>query len=154
MTSSDEAVQHYVDAFRDLAPSDAAPWLKDLRQTGLARFETLGFPSRRNESWKYTDVRPIAKRRFRPSASPSSANTDEVHRAAVEAACFVDPEGGDPEVHRLVFVNGRFSSALSHVTPPAGVRLGSLGQLLAETPDELEPWMTAYSHRELGSFAA
>ena len=98
---NDGAVKQYVDAFRDLAPSDGAPWLEDLRQAGLARFETLGFPSRRNESWRYTDVRPIAKRRFRLSADPddSSANPDEAHRAAVEAACVVDPEGGDS--HRL-----------------------------------------------------
>ncbi len=140
-----EAVGHYVDAYRALPVLDQ-PWLRELRRAGLERFKAVGFPSRRDEGWKYTDVRPIARRKFRVSSGPA----DAAHRGAVEAAAF-----GDLACHRLVFCNGRFSPSLSAVdTLPAGVRLGSLNQLLAEGPDELESAFSAYSPGELGSFAA
>ncbi len=36
-------------------------WIAARRQAGAARFEAMGFPTRRDEEWKYTDVRAIAK---------------------------------------------------------------------------------------------
>lgn len=36
-------------------------WIAARRQAGAARFEALGFPTRRDEEWKYTDVRTIAQ---------------------------------------------------------------------------------------------
>lgn len=38
--------------------------LATLRQEGAERFEALGYPSRRSEMWKYTDVRAIAGGEF------------------------------------------------------------------------------------------
>lgn len=39
-------------------------WIAARRQAGAARFEALGFPTRRDEEWKYTDVRSIAQGNF------------------------------------------------------------------------------------------
>jgi Fe-S cluster assembly protein SufD len=37
----------------------APPGLEELRRTAFARFEELGFPTPKNEDWKYTGLQPI-----------------------------------------------------------------------------------------------
>ena len=44
--------------------SDEPTWVTARRQAGAARFEALGFPTKRDEAWKYTDVRRIAEGEF------------------------------------------------------------------------------------------
>ena len=41
----------------------APPWLRDLRARGAARFAALGFPTVRQEEWRFTNVAPIADTR-------------------------------------------------------------------------------------------
>ena len=43
-------------------------WLLALRQAGMDRFEAQGFPTTRDEAWKYTSVAPIARVPFEPAA--------------------------------------------------------------------------------------
>ena len=54
----------YQQAFRALQESRAATrrlsWLERLRENAMERFEELGFPSVKDEEWKYTNVAPIA----------------------------------------------------------------------------------------------
>jgi len=37
------------------------PMLGDLRQVASDRFDALGFPTTRNEEWKYTNLAPFLK---------------------------------------------------------------------------------------------
>ena len=36
-------------------------WITELREKGAARFAEVGFPTTRQEAWRFTDVRPIAE---------------------------------------------------------------------------------------------
>ena len=40
------------------------PWLELVRSSAMDRFEQLGFPSVRDEEWKYTNLAPLAKENF------------------------------------------------------------------------------------------
>ena len=40
-------------------PGRDAPWLRALRGAALTRFDEVGFPTPRQEDWKYTSVAPI-----------------------------------------------------------------------------------------------
>jgi Fe-S cluster assembly protein SufD len=42
----------------------AEPWLAALRQSAFARFTALGFPTTRDEEWRFTNVAPIARGAF------------------------------------------------------------------------------------------
>jgi Fe-S cluster assembly protein SufD len=44
------------------------PWLQQIRQAAISRFSDLGFPTSRQEEWKYTKVDPIRRTLFRPAA--------------------------------------------------------------------------------------
>jgi len=100
-------------------PSGGPRWLQELRDRGAARFTALGFPTVRDEDWRFTSVAPIA------------GGTFQIGRAtALDAAELGGIPYGDAS-HRIVVVNGQFSAALSRQTSlPSGVRAGSLADAI------------------------
>ncbi len=84
----------------------AHPWLDDLRKRALARFESVGFPTTKDESWRQTSVSAIAKTPFKLADKPRDGAAIEHARRfgfADEAAC------------ELVFVNGHYEPQLSRL---------------------------------------
>ncbi|HET7791606.1 MAG TPA: Fe-S cluster assembly protein SufD [Gemmatimonadales bacterium] len=60
-------VDRYQDAYRAFTRNGgaaAAPWLAELREQALARFSEVGFPTTRQEEWRFTSVQPIAEGAF------------------------------------------------------------------------------------------
>jgi Fe-S cluster assembly protein SufD len=129
-----ESVARYCADFERLAPAlpgSGIEWVNRVRRAALERFAALGFPTPRNEQWKYTSTAPIEKHAFEPVAGPGPA----IAPAQLDAIPF-----RDLPAHRLLFVNGIYSHALSERTPlPAGVEVCNLGKILTVQPDWLEP---------------
>jgi Fe-S cluster assembly protein SufD len=90
-------------------------WLTERRRHAFERFQNVGFPTTREEAWKYTDVAPIARTSFQPGAATGLALPD-LERLLV-------PGLDGP---RLVFVNGHYDARLSRTSGPPGVRVGRL----------------------------
>src|SRR3989337_1035197 len=105
--------------FEDALPPGEPAWLRELRERAISRFAELGFPTARrgNEPWKYTNVAPTAEGRFAYSAATAPAVTPDEIRSGT---------GWDGGGHSLVFVNGRYSPALSTAAPASGARVASL----------------------------
>src|SRR4030095_13041760 len=76
----------------------AKPWLVRLRENAFTHFEEQGFPTVRDEEWKYTNVAPLTKISFEPSLSKQAAPV-----AVDQLRKFVHPES---EKSQLVLVNG------------------------------------------------
>ena len=111
-------------------PGHDVPWLAALRERAIERFAALGFPTRKLEAWKFTDLRPLTRIAF--ASPPRRANG--ISREGI--ARFL-PE--DVECHLLVFVDGRLRADLSRVGAlPAGARLCGLAEALESFPDRLE----------------
>lgn len=85
----------------------AAGALRPLRRQALERFARLGFPTTRDEQWRYTSVAPLARTNFGPAAEAAATR---VELAALETFSF---PGLD--CSRLVFVDGHWSPELSAV---------------------------------------
>ena len=97
-------------------PDDGPRWLQDLRERAAARFSALGFPTVRDEEWRFTNVSPVVSREYVPADPGATPAVADLERLPFGSA-----------THRLVVVNGRFSSGLSRLKGlPAGVRAGSL----------------------------
>src|SRR5690348_9548491 len=65
-TAATERLRNYLEAFSALG-TDAArqpAWLHGLRERGFARFCEVGFPSTRNEDWRFTNVSALAQTSF------------------------------------------------------------------------------------------
>src|SRR5437868_338130 len=116
----------------------------------MRRFAQLGFPTTRDEEWKFTSVTPIARIPFR-LAEPRPL--DEAAVAALESARRILT--AEPYAALLVFVNGRFVPELSSSDRlPVGVRAGSLAVALEEVPGVVEAHLGRYAATNGTSFAA
>ncbi len=62
--------------------SPTVAWLELVRSGAIDRFEQIGFPSVREEEWKYTNLAPLAKESFQPAIKPSDISAAEVARLA------------------------------------------------------------------------
>lgn len=69
-----QALQPFLDRFAaEACLARAAPDVLGARQDALARAAALGLPTRRDERWRYTDLRPLARRRFDAKPAPTDA---------------------------------------------------------------------------------
>jgi Fe-S cluster assembly protein SufD len=113
-TAKEKEMNQYLAAFAaaEQTRTNAPAWLNNLRANAIAQFERLGFPTTRNEEWKYTNVGPILKHEFRAATTaPTVANLDN----------FTYPESRESQ---LVFVNGVCAPELSSLSAiPAGVTI-------------------------------
>jgi len=113
--------QPYLDVFAETASEPE--WLRRARRVSLNRFAEIGFPTRRSESWRYLDLRPLEQHPMLPSVMgqpmgiPNGLALDRV-------------------AARIVLVDGCFSADLSAMDElPAGVWFGSTQQAIAERPE-------------------
>ncbi|MEE4380326.1 MAG: SufD family Fe-S cluster assembly protein, partial [Candidatus Competibacteraceae bacterium] len=98
--------------------------LVDRRRQALNRFESLGLPTTRLESWRFTDVSALSKIAF---TQPEAVSLDSSVLPLI-----------DNDAHRLVFVDGHFAPNLSRLRnlPPKAL-IASLGQALHTHPELL-----------------
>ena len=69
----------FTEQFREFIRSETDPSVKHLREDAFAAFADAGFPTVRNEDWKYTSVAPITKEAWSvaPILSECSPVSDE-----------------------------------------------------------------------------
>ncbi len=84
--------------------SNSNSWLARLRQNAMHHFSEFGFPSVKDEEWKYTNVAPLAKIDFEVSGGQANSTFD--------LAEFTYPETAGSQ---LVFVNGVLRDDLSNL---------------------------------------
>lgn len=102
-------------------PGAGLPWLEALRVAAWDRFAAAGLPSQKQESWRYTNTRPLRDAALSPATALSNGiSLDSIPGRLSEPAA------------RLVFVNGYWRADLSDVGAlPREVSLISLAQALA-----------------------
>ncbi len=122
-----------------------APWLAGLRQSGLERFQAAGFPTSREEDWRFVNLAPVAGATYR-LAQPAAAVSAEA------LAPYLYPI---PGVRTLVFVNGRFVPGLSSLPAlPAGVTVLPLAEALARHGELLGRHLGKYATPADSGFTA
>ncbi len=139
----------YLSAFTRFAATfggNGQSWLHPLRESALARFAALGFPTTKDEDWRFTSVAPIANTRFRLAQEVQPA-------VAAEALAPFTFDG--LASHRLVFVNGRYAPALSSVSGlPAEAVTGSLGHASMNDRGLVEGNLARYADYTRDAFLA
>ena len=125
-------------------PRNEPAALAALRRRAIERFAALGFPSQRQEEWRFIDFAALSKLVFR---------RDEKGEYA--------PAEADVAPHRipgaieLVFANGRYLPQLSRVEGlPAGAVVSGLAELLARDPERTLPLLGRYASFERHPFVA
>ncbi|HEX5398315.1 MAG TPA: Fe-S cluster assembly protein SufD [Verrucomicrobiae bacterium] len=128
-------------------PATQPQWLQPLRKAGIASFADQGFPTLKDEDWRFTNVAPIEKLPFRP-APEIAVNGAETK--ILGAAAFTQLSSC-----RLVFVNGFFSPTLSSLkSVPGGVRVENLSAALAKDSALVEKHLGTLAQTAGNSFTA
>lgn len=92
-------------AFEDNLKEDSP--LHDIRAKAIKNFENAGFPSKKEEAWKYTSLNSLLKNDY--SIFPSKENTLELKDVKKYFLHEID-------THKVVFIDGVYSSFLSQTT--------------------------------------
>src|SRR3954453_3497622 len=122
-------------------------WLASRRQQAMTRFAELGFPSRRGESWRYLDLRPLERTPLLPAVPPARPDLAGLRERVAALAL---PGAGA----RLVLVDGRFAAELSRLPPQRGVWFGAIARAMRERADLAEIAVTEISGEAAQPFAA
>ena len=131
------------DAYREERSPRDPRWLTEIRRAGMERFHEMGFPTVRDDAWKYTNVAPIRKVPFEPA--PEAGPT---------AVPRIPDDLPERDGTQIVFVNGRYSRALSSARGrPDGLEVKSLKEVLGERPEWAEPYLGRIA-RDGNAFAA
>lgn len=86
---------------------DVTAELHDIRTSAIKNFENKGFPTKKEEAWKYTSLNSVLKNDF--SVFPKRENAIEFKDVKKFFLHEID-------TYKLVFVDGKFSSFLSSTT--------------------------------------
>ena len=122
-------VEAYRAARNDL-PDAQHPDIRSRRDAAMARFAQMGLPTRRDEAWKYTDLRRLTD--LTPQIDRGGANTP------IPAALDAVLAEADEAVHALVFVNGCYRADLSFLGAlPDGVVIEPLSDATSVKADDL-----------------
>ena len=137
----------FLEDLRAATSRDGEPrWLRKLREQGAQRFESVGFPTTREEDWKYTSVAPIAELDVRALSEPGG----EVDRARIAPFTF-----GQQSWTTLVFVNGRYDESLSSDgVQAAGMRVLPFADAVEELEDVMKVHLGKIVPPERNAFAA
>lgn len=99
-------------------------WLVELRRAGMARFDKVGFPTAKQEEWRFTNVAPIAQK-----AKEFRLATRDDERGAQES--LAQHSFDKDAATEIVFVNGHYRPEISKLGRlPAGVTLLSLAEAI------------------------
>lgn len=83
-------------------------WMDALRHEAIEIFDKSGFPNKKDEEWKYTNLAPLLKTDYKlfPEAEEVSIGYQDVKKYFIH----------DMDTYNIVFVNGVYSSYLSTTT--------------------------------------
>ena len=123
-------------------------WLLPMRKAAMARFAESGFPTTREEDWRFTNLAPIRDLAFKPvwEAPAEAESLSEIRKRSllngVDALC-------------LVFVDGVFVPELSdNLDGEEGVRVVNLQRAFWDDPDSLQKRLARHSQANPYGLAA
>lgn len=132
MSLKDKLLSSYI-AFEDHLEDDSP--LHDLRNEAIKTFETIGFPTKKDEAWKYTSLNSLLKQDY--SIFPKRENNIEFKNVK---KYFLH----DIDTYKIVFIDGVYSSFLSE-TSHDGLDVCLLSSALSK--QKYKPVIEAYFNK-------
>lgn len=123
-------IEPYKKLFNQL-PTDTQAWLKGLRAQAFEQFNQSGFPTRKNEAWKYTSVLPLTEAEFTTASQAAEIPANVIKQLPAEG------------VYRAIFIDGHFQAHLS--TLPDDVDCIALSQATKTQQDTIQKHLGQYA---------
>ena len=143
---SSNSIEHYVSNYARLQNTLKENWFSEQRESALSLFKQTGFPTTRQENWKYTDVRSIAKKPFSViSETKTTITKDEIDAIRFDKLDCIE----------LVFINGVFSNEHSNTDQlPDGVIISDVARAIENHYELLSRHITHYADNNVSPFTA
>src|SRR5258706_3516324 len=124
------STDRYLSDFSKLEESlngESKSFFHSLRKNAIARFEELGFPTMKNEEWKYTNVSPILNYNFKlVNESEVKVKSQDIQKYLINGI----------KVNLVVLVNGKYREELSQINSlPEGVVIDNLSNVVKSNPE-------------------
>jgi Fe-S cluster assembly protein SufD len=138
VTTAIQNVESYLGTFTEFEKRAAGTnlaWLRKLREDAFARFCQVGFPTTRDEDWRFTNVSAISRTQFSLSAkSDARLSASDLKQWRMESSAA-----------QLIFVDGHFRSDLSQLGKHAGgITISTLKEEIAKSEKLLESHLGRY----------
>lgn len=117
---ADSLYQQLVSTFQELDTQEPSN-LRALRQDAFERFQREGFPTVKNEEWKYTNLHPLINSTYVLSA-PVDVDAVDTRKADIPGL----------DAHRIVLVNGQYVLAFSSLEDEIGLVIKPIGEAHTE----------------------
>lgn len=103
-----------INSFDTTAANNTA--IKEVRQRGFESFKKLGFPTRRNEEWKYTNITPFLQEKYKINGSAALNNKELLQSASIP----------NLDCYQLVLINGQLQHSEQLMEIPSFIKLLSI----------------------------
>jgi len=119
---------------------EASSAFHNVRKKAISKFDELGFPTVKNEDWKYTDINRILKVDF-TKGSKIQLTKENIEKFLIK--------GLDENI--IVFVNGVYAPELSFtVKQDKGITIESLGNIIKNSPEKILQYLGKYAENDNG----
>ena len=140
--------QHYIEQFKTFEQNGASKspsWVHDVRKNALVEFTNRGFPTTKQEDWKYTNVGAIAKVSFQYDSHPVQISSGTVKNFLVDGA----------DQYVIAFVNGHFSKEHSRLNDlPENIVVKNVVEAYAAHGEIMRKHLFNYVKYQKNTFAA
>jgi Fe-S cluster assembly protein SufD len=119
---SPEARAPYSARFAELVANRGPSWLVSTREEAFRKFVAQGWPTKKQEEWRFTDVSPMTEEYLLPAPARGAADLSSFPPVLLKL--------GHGSGHRLVFVDGRYAPELGSTASSAGLQVGSIASAL------------------------
>lgn len=108
-----------INSFEEVANTTKNETVQKARNSGLRSFKQQGFPTRRNEEWKYTNITPYLQEKY----IIDGASTPEIGKDLLESA-----EIPHLDCYQLVLLNGQLQASEELTVLPSFMKVQSLSE--------------------------
>jgi len=95
---------------------------KEIRKTAIKNFDAKGFPTRKEEAWKYTSLNPILREEYKLDFQDKKVDTEKIKSYFLPNA----------DTYKVVFVNGVLQEDLSTLVTEDGFTISTLAKAKKE----------------------
>lgn len=116
--------------------------VQEARQKGLEQFKKTGFPTRRNEEWKYTNITPFLQEKYVVDESTAASSCASIETAVIPHL----------DCYRLVLVNGQLQVNEQLAQIPSFVHIHPVSE--AQNNESFAAHFTKTTNIEQAAFAS
>jgi Fe-S cluster assembly protein SufD len=146
MATKDTFISQF-NEFNSTVGKTTPAWLNDIRGEAIERFAEVGFPTPRDEGWRFTKISPLLSHDFELAGG---VELGHAARRQIDELCI-----DETRCQRIAFVNGRYVEALSELSElPEGVRVKSLRAALETDAEPLQAYLSKFADASANPFVA